>query len=415
MKQTNHINLYLGKFLRGYKFLRTAKLIWRKPEATDTIIIDDPGGCIDILQSALAIRNPHIMYMRGEEINIIVLLLALWLKLISDSRITEIYVYIYLKLARARLAVTTIDNRPSVFKIKTYCPGVATVVIQNGIRDCHPSTFEIDFYLNKREMRRGVKLEVDLFLVFNTELKNMYKAIIKGRIIAAGSLISNSFKRVNIDVGNNAGQVSENGVVFISQWRKHCKDDRFYKRYDYDVSCAQFYSAEDFVLPIVYSWCKSNRIPLTIAASSINTSDFMLEAEYYSSILASKMYTIVCRKNYLSSYELIDNARFVVTIDSTLGYESISRGNKTILLPVRSEYLGWNDFKFAWPQIKPDIGTFWCNKLEPSVIESLLNYANRSTHSEWDEMINNYGELPILMDAENTSFYKLLSQLKQCI
>jgi surface carbohydrate biosynthesis protein len=81
------------------------------------------------------------------------------------------------------------------------------------------------------------------------------------------------------------------------------------------------------------------------------------EEAYFSNILYSKVEFV----DFESAYDAVDSTSLSVTIDSTLGYESIARGNKTSVFSVRGTLLGIDDQRFGLPGSLSDVGPFWIN------------------------------------------------------
>ena len=72
------------------------------------------------------------------------------------------------------------------------------------------------------------------------------------------------------------------------------------------------------------------------------------------------------------TYKIIDETKVLISIDSSLGYESIARGNKICVFSVRPDKYPTNSSKFGWPFKLKDKGFFWTNSLEYSEFERVL-------------------------------------------
>ena len=106
----------------------------------------------------------------------------------------------------------------------------------------------------------------------------------------------------------------------------------------------QCYFAEEILLRCLTEWVSSNYYHLTVVGFSENFTD--QEEEFFVEKIGCNDFYFSPRKG-LSSYETIDNSRVVVSIDSTLGLESLARGNRTAIFPYRGYFLGWDDW-LAW-------------------------------------------------------------------
>ena len=70
------------------------------------------------------------------------------------------------------------------------------------------------------------------------------------------------------------------------------------------------------------------------------------------------------------------NQLFVVSIDSTLGYEAFGRGNKTAIFGCRDDFLNTSDLKFGWPADLPNNGPFWTNDQDEMQFQRVMDYLN---------------------------------------
>ena len=79
----------------------------------------------------------------------------------------------------------------------------------------------------------------------------------------------------------------------------------------------------------------------------------------------------------------VDSAEIVVTIDSTLGYESIARGNKTAFFSIRPKLC--KDFKtsFGWPRDLLNEGPFWTMNPDSDSFVRILDYLFEVDDAQW--------------------------------
>jgi surface carbohydrate biosynthesis protein len=84
-----------------------------------------------------------------------------------------------------------------------------------------------------------------------------------------------------------------------------------------------------------------------------------------------------------SSYSAVDSAEVVVTIDSTLGYESIARGNKTAIFSYRSKICKSWKGDFGWPRELQGEGPFWTMTPDPDSFVRILEYLFEIDDIQW--------------------------------
>lgn len=362
---------------------------WFLPSCSDIIIVDESGSgsIVPFLQDL----KVSIIYTRGENVNIPCLIYAVILRIFKFDCFYVSYIGAYIKLSSPKLLITFIDNNPSFYKLSNYFPNIKTVFIQNGIRGIHGDIFESLSYSKKQH--------VDYMLVFGKAVGELYSKYISGNVIPIGSLKNNSISK------NNYFSIEKNKVVFISQWRSKPVNGLFLPIYgiEYDL----FYKAEKEVLTFLSQWCLANNFKLEICGCSSLESE--KEFAFFKEILPSFNFEFLKKESILCSYTSIDKAEIVVFVDSTLGYESLSRGNKTACFSIRSEILGWKDDSFGWPKKLPIFGPFWTNEIEINQFENIMNYLKNVSDEEWKSVVNEVITDIIEYDPGNTKLKELIS------
>ena len=112
-----------------------------------------------------------------------------------------------------------------------------------------------------------------------------------------------------------------------------------------------------------------------------------------------------------NSYERIDESRYVVSCDSTLAYEALSKGKKTAIISVRGKFLNNNSFKFGWPANLDDKGPFWTNEIDEVYFEKIMNYLISISDQEWRKTILSLLENVMIYDYNNTILKNNLRKL----
>ena len=365
------------------------KKTWFLPSSSDIIIVDESGSgsIVPFLQNL----KVSIIYTRGENINFPCFIYAVILRIFKFDCFYVSYIGAYIKLTSPKLLITFIDNNPSFYKLSNYFPNIKTVFIQNGIRGIHGDIFESLSYSKKQH--------IDYMLVFGKAVGELYSKYISGNIIPIGSLKNNSISK------NNYFSNEKNKVVFISQWRSKPVNGLFSPIYgiEYDL----FYKAEKEVLTFLSQWCLANNFKLEICGCSSLESE--KEFAFFNEILPSFNFEFSKNESSISSYTSIDKAEIVVFVESTLGYESLARGNKTAALTIRSEILGWDDYSFGWPQKLPNYGLFWTNESDVIRFGNIMNYLKNVSDEEWKSVVNEVMTDIIIYDDGNTKLKELIS------
>ena len=110
-----------------------------------------------------------------------------------------------------------------------------------------------------------------------------------------------------------------------------------------------------------------------------------------------------------STYKIVDLAKIILSIDSTLGYEAAARGKNVGFFCIRSKKFPLSTFKFGWPVKKNSKGNFWTDKNSYSEISRIINfYKNKNANKVMQKKIKDV----ISFDQNNKSFKSLIKNLK---
>ncbi len=381
-----------------FNVLWNTKWIWKIPSQKDIVIFDAAGA--EILSEYLNNHSYIIFYTRGyyvkgESLYISIVLVSIFTRKFWSGKITEVYKETFLNYVSPKLVLTFIDNSIDFYQIKNKFPKITTMFVQNGWRG------EIGDVFEKLEYSKTYK--VDYMLVFNQHIAEKYKKYISGKTIAIGSLKNNYVKNPNLDKNDS--------VLFISQFRfTDSFDDIFLRnKLGKTYSFRQFYNSDEIVLRFLARWCKLNKLKLSIASYYSDSNS--KELGYFKSILLSEDWQILPRIDNYSSYAYLDTAKIVVSIDSTLGYESLGRGNRTAIFSTRGPDIENTATKFGWPGEYPESGPFWTNNKDEVEFERIMNYLNTSSDQDWEKISKQYSTELMPFDPGNVTFVSTLNSI----
>jgi len=379
------------KFLFLILWLFKAKKKLIPPKKVQIIIYDGAGS--DLLEKLLDRYVFSILWIRGEEINLCCLLYSILLRDFWRGKVIFAYSKAYIILSKPKLVITTVDNNAFFYLIKKEC-NVLTAFLQNGRRS------DIDDIFNSIQKKDNF---VDFMFVFNADIGKKYLEFIKGEIFQIGSYKNNMIERVSDKSGVPT-------LSYISQYRK--RENKFFiKNEIHSITFYDFYSVEKKLLLLLKDWCIKNKFLLNIIGCSQNYS--IDEEKYFDNFLDKNYNFIECKIN--SSYKACDNSNIVVFIDSTLGYESLARGNKTLAISCRNNDWG-KSLKFGWPGFFQEEGPFWINYFDKNKIESKLNFIKNLSENEWNEKFSSIINDIMVYNKNNTillsKLYNIFSQVK---
>ncbi len=385
----SHISALRGRLVLVWR----ARKIWRKPKKAKILIYDRCGS--DVLFGFINEDNAEILDVRGESVNIYVLLkCALAMDLSSVS-----YANAYIAIVNPSVVVTFIDNAPCFYGLKHSSRDVLTIFLQNGWRG---ETSDVFGYLKDNPIHKPY--QVDYMLTFGVAIGEKYREYVKGQVIPVGS------------VRNNQCQIDElkqaRTLVFISQYSPPpggASQACFVSVNGRMITWERFYSAERKVIKFLADYCGEKDFVLQICGRSLDSPGE--ECRFFDELIADREWEFLPRVDGCGSYRVIDCAEFVVGIDSTLIYESLARGKRTGVFAVRSDLLSDTGAKFGWPKKLPDSGPFWTNRDDEGEFERVLDYVACASDAGWEKTRKEYVSDLVEYDPGNTRIRALFRKL----
>lgn len=370
-------------------FLLAKKKVWRWPKQSDVLIFDAAGE--EILAQYLRPWATETLHVRGEQINVPVLLASLFRR----GRKTDAYIDCFIERVRPRLAITFIDNNPGFYQLAARHPGLKTLSIQNGVKSFYFDIFEV---WEQKRLTEGCGAVTHL-ATFGSRIGMEYSRYIQCDVVPIGSLKNNHFPKKRPKTPGT--------IAFISQFRETpglSLGDRFFSHEEY------FQRPDRLVLGFLMAYAFKTGKTLFIVPCSDAHKDPHLsrERDYYQSLLGENIPFSEAR-GLGSSYDSVDSAEVVVSIESALGYESAARGNKTAIFPIRSQLLGITGLTYGWPEEYPDEGPYWSNRPDPAVFERILDHLFDLSDEQWQEELSTYGFNQVMAyDPENRTLQAVL-------
>jgi surface carbohydrate biosynthesis protein len=139
----------------------------------------------------------------------------------------------------------------------------------------------------------------------------------------------------------------------------------------------------------------------------------VFEHQFFAEAIGELPYTFLPRIDTYSSYANGFNSRLAVVVDSTMGYELLSRGRKVAFFSAR--IIGEpravskdRDTCFGYPNPYPDNGVFWTNNPDTDEYSRILNSLLGMTDAEWAAQIQPYTDDLMAYRPGNTEFIQML-------
>ena len=366
-------------------FIRSQKII-KFPIKNNFLIYDLSGS--SLIKNFLKLTNCSIYYNRFEKIYIFIFIISFFNSLFGKKNISYYYKKFFLKHVKPKVILTYIDNNPSFFEIKKIYPSAKTISIQNGSR------INLDQFYNKKK-----NYYADLICVWNKYYKKLYKKGLKGKIIEIGSFKSNQVKIFKNKIKNK--------ILFISHFRDYESiNDTFQIHKKKKITWKKYYESESKILPILEEEIKKNKKKFYI----LGATNLKKEENFYKKILKYN-FSFIKNNTRFGSYRHIDQSELVISVDSALGYESLSRLNKTVFLSIRSKELNIPELKFGFPKTLKDLGFFWINYFEKNEIKKIINNNLKIDLKNWKK--KNFSKFNDLMcyDFNNIILKKELAKI----
>lgn len=372
-----------------FKIIFLSKKILSPPKKTKILIYDK--NSINITFNYLKKYDPEVLHIRGEKLNLFILLIF-FLKLTS-------YKDEYINFVNPKIIISSIDNDIGVYKLKIKHGKIKFIIIQNGWRDFT----DIFSTLSKLKQNKLENFKVDYFLTFGQSIANMYKNYISSNYIVMGSIKNNESKIFR--------HKKNNDIAFISQWGSSAFLE--------NKVCSE-------ILSFLEKYSLIHNKKLKIILRNKNAGELQKkEIDYFSRILKRKL---ELNKDFYHEgpYRGCDKASVVVGVDSSLCYESISRGNRTAIFSIRDDFLlkkkldygikndtyGFpGGFSFGWPKVYGNNGFFWTNINDELEFKRILHNLFNVSDIEWQKTLikNKINDL-IIYDNDNSRFKDFLNK-----
>jgi len=351
---------FLQFLQRAAKYFRGTKRVWRKPPQTKLLIIDQ--GTASPLDEMFAEYNPHVMAIRGESINMLALLRAL-------PRIhlgALAYIEAYIDFVKPKLILSRTDNNPTMWQLKRRPNATYQVaLVQNGMR-CSA------FFLNSnpsgiKQNPRKVKYYSDKYFVFGRSVEKILGAAVESYFEFSGSLFLNIFNFVETKGVNPALRSSLPNVGLISTFRP--------KEKELNNSQILIYESLD-------KYLEKNNYQLSIIGNGISRSEQELEIKFFSNIFKKSKFQLGFFRSMGDSYEHLKNKKWIITCQSTLGYESLVSSVPVGFL--HPETIIYNGRDFDASSNLGSSGIFWTRSDDPQEHNRIFTYLDTVSDEQWE-------------------------------
>ena len=387
-----------SKLRRIVRVLRTTRISFRIPKSSSIVQIHKDG--LDIL--ARYVNSSDISVVDPTELNFWILFKCFMLR---KFQMRDYFVEA-IKTHSPRIVITFIDNDISFYLLKSLVPGPAFIAIQNGIRNNYSYQRQAGFIDLLVKSGESNQLNADVVCTFGKSSSNMFEKYIQTKTLVTGNIKNNAME---ITSSRNF----EYDIVFMSQHAPFDLTNREEVVYlnNASVPIRKFYEIESVVAGFLAKYCQEHS--LRFAVSGKREAEDVFERRFFEKAIGETPFTFLPRTNVHSSYMNGLISRVVVVIDSTIGYELLSRGKKVAFFSARmfDSSIDQSDLKdsyFGYPGTYPIGGPFWTNTPDHNEYARILNSLLHMTDTEWATQIQPYTEDLMAYRPGNSEFIQML-------
>lgn len=302
----------------------------------------------------------------------------------------KFYFFEIIKKVEPDFFITIIDNDLNLLEFKEKFPNLVFIVIQNGYR----YDTEYDNYFNKLKKLEKQKYKIDYFFSFNENFGNYLKNIFKVETISCGSFANNS-----IPISNKKKSKS---ILFISEWGPF--KTPFHKN---KIGYKKFHECDVFFIKYLSKFCIKNDYQFFILGRPQTQARMKDEINFYNFYLNKDEWKYIRPETkQKASYIEIDKHEIVASITSTLGYESLSRKNKTIIFDGRHGHC------FGWPKKLNTNGPFWTTEYDTKKLDNIMHFLRTVDDDSWIKVLNPIIKEMMFFDKDNKIFFQKLKNIK---
>jgi len=361
------------------------KFIFSKPKKNKFLIFDREGSKILKKMILKKTKGIEVIDIRYESINIYVLIYTFFRKFFFYFKNGEFvknlkknYIVNYIKFVSPKIILTFIDNNFLFYRLKNYYPDAKYICFQNGLRDSN-------FFRNLKNISKKNKLRCDLLFVHGENIKKKISKFIKAKVFATGNIINNHYL--------SQKKTFKKSIIFISQAKV--------LRGDKSIDFKNNYITEIFLFNILKNFCIKNNIELFFLSRC--------RKEYKNEISKKINFNKIIFCNQKERYTIINSAKLIVFINSTLGYEALSKYKKITCFPFTKKILGWRYRKFGVPKNYKTNGEFWSSSRNKEKINKIISKIYYMKKQQWHKLIQKYKNI-MSFDKKNKKTKILISQ-----
>ena len=308
-----------------FSILSNIKFDLNLPNNTN-ILLYDTNLSSQFLNFLKNYEKIQILNTRYERINLLILINSIC-KNGFKNLITN-YVLNYIKFTRPKLILTFNDLSPNFYLLKDKIDKkIITISIQQSFRN--PEEF--------KHFKKKVNYKVDYLLTYGKKFDQYYKnVIVSKKILHIGSFLNNLKTKKKT-------RIRKNEILFISQFKNYLSDKK-YKKHEENllILLKNFCDKKNIKYKIIIRKQLSNNNSIYEDSKKIFKSNF--DFIDYKNILITNRKKNNTGIKVTTTYDIIDQYENILIIDSSMGFEILSRKKKLIAFPLNEYFRSKKDF-----------------------------------------------------------------------
>lgn len=375
-----------------------ATYTFKKPKNKKILIFDNKGFTASHYRY-FSNLDVEILHVLGEKVNFFIIF-----KILLNFKFPTIKLYIeeYIKIVKPSFIFHNSFN-VRFFEIdkKKFNFEFVKIFTQSELKNFYDFK---DFVSGKKN------LKCDYLFLWSEGIKNKFSNYIKGNYVVVGSFANNDGPRIE-------NKKLKKELIYISQYRtfkkkkitdtkKTIRDEFHGTRFSWD----QFFKVELDLSEMLKNYCKINNIKFLIVGTSIN--DYKSEKEFFSKRLGNKGWKYIKSLKNKRGIYLTNKAKFIVTVDSTLGYECLGRGQRVGFFSMRNKYIHSSYSRFGWTMNLKKEGPCWTTNNNTNDFYRVINFLVKAKENEWEKLRENVLNDLMFYDPGNKIYLNYLKKFK---
>jgi surface carbohydrate biosynthesis protein len=399
--------IFLNRFVAFARFLRA--LDWTPIRETDVLQF---GGrqptALAILANEFSIR---CMPQVGESVNVWVLL-----KSLSTGHWGRWgYYSTFIRRSKAKAIVVWNDTNVESFQLFSHTE-VPVICIQNGVRiDLAPAQHD-GFFSSLSKLNQEAHATLHTYFVLSESEKARLSRFVEARFIVHGSLRANHFvvspripvtsqrkKRLGLIVSFPnfrdvpTGKIVGNSEPFVNVGLTVLSYDNYF-------------SFDAVVARAALSVCADRQIDFRVIGK--RSREDPIETDFFSAAVSPCLEVLGHSKG--EGYSVADDFDYLITIDSTLGFEMLGLGRPVAFFPNRLRFCGIVEplAQLSFLEELPHDGACWSSAITEEAVEQFLGqWLDGQPTTDYSE-ITAFAAKVISVDPDNS---KLRTLLRACV